>query len=127
MCKEGYEHAAINEYENVCVKLCPEGFGTSGYDYCVKPQSYERTEYYIYNSCLQDNPNGCQAIGISWYPKCKENFFAKGAYCMPSCPDDMSEFRKVMCSRPTYDRFKQPPIEGCQNNKTLLVDGKCYE
>ena len=112
ICADGWRHGD-GIHEDHCYKDCPEGFDTTGFDYCLLGHYYARTEYYIYSHCLDDNPQGCQAIGISWYPLCKENYYPEGAYCMPKCPDDMPLYMKKWCTIPSFLRSKMKALEDC--------------
>ena len=122
-CKENYTAVGA-----VCWENCPSGWKEDGVSFCLKPPSHKRTvEYALWDKekCESENSNGCERWGLSYYPKCKENFHSVGCcLCSPDCPNGHESDIGKSCAKKPYGRGVGEPLvckEGEQQHARL-----CY-
>ncbi len=137
-CKSGYKGVATT-----CSANCPAGFKDIGL-FCQKPSgTYGRGVGYGWKigdpvgnydkarqRCVGANSQGCEKIGLIWYPKCKTGYKATTAnICAPACPSGYAD-TGTGCRKPTYSRGVGKPLacpSGTQQGRKTERSGLlCY-
>uniref|UniRef100_A0A914DW01 Uncharacterized protein n=1 Tax=Acrobeloides nanus TaxID=290746 RepID=A0A914DW01_9BILA len=102
----------------VCWEDCPNGFTDIGL-LCLKPNSYSRgLGYALWNNdtCEKENPQGCELLGLVWYPKCQNGLAPAGCYSI-----DWG----LSCSKKSYGRGLGTPLQCAPGTENSA--GLCYQ
>ena len=108
----------------LCWADCPSGFADNTTD-CLKPDSYERSKYQIWDEemCNKENTQGCEELGIYWFPKCLEGFQADNRTCKAVCPEGYKDIGES-CQKA---RFGRGPAENATCAEGEELNGElCY-
>jgi hypothetical protein len=125
LCEKYCPQGWTRQLFKLCMKSCPPGYPNSPNDLvCTKTNSYGRGIGYFpmnWETCEQDNPQGCELNGLLIYPRCAAGYHNVGCcVCSRDCPDGYRDLGPA-CLKPsfklTYRKFFQCDQE--------IVEQKC--
>jgi microsomal dipeptidase-like Zn-dependent dipeptidase len=97
-------NAGFHSFGTLCVRDCPAGFRDDGLACGKLATGYLRGVGYLLQNddqgaCQRDNPQGCEKVGLIWYPRCKAGFHGIGPLCTEDCPAGFGDIG-AFCSKP---------------------------